>query len=343
MPIVRPYQRGKSWYIDYTLNGKRERKKIANDRKTATVIAAQIQNNLDKGQYGIPPDLTEISIGNLATEFLNTKRNRVAEATLKRYGQYFDYFTNFIESNFPSNSHVHQIREVYVEECIQSIREKGGSPKTANETLSIIKAMFDYAIKHYYASLNPAKDIPKFPDAPATAVEYFSDDEMTQILEDSPERWRDIFEFFYLTGLRNAELINLTWSDVDSENNQIKIRSKSHWKTKTRNVRYIPLNEKAVEILKRCQRYDGHDFVFTTRKGTKISDEYPRKVLQKVLERLGLEGHIHKLRHTFASHLVMKGEPLYNVSKLLGHTSIDMTQQYAHLAQESLKKTVDKL
>ena len=344
MSTVRVFQRNRSFYADYTdAKGKRHRKRIAKNRRDANLIVAQIQANLDREPYGIPPDLTEIDLSSLITKFLNAKRNRIAESTLKRYTQYLKYFADFIESNFPTKTQVHLIRPVHIEEYIQSLVDKGNSPKTANESLSIIGSMLKYAKTIHHVIANSAKNIAKFPDSPDHAIEFFTEEEMNLILENSPERWRDVFEFFYLTGLRNGELINLTWLDVNFKNRQIKVESKTNWNTKTGNVRFVPLNDKAIEILKRCSRFDSHEYVFTLSKGTQISRQYPRKVLKKILHRTGLLGSPHKLRHTFASHLVMKSVSLYEVSQLLGHANISMTMKYAHLSPDHLRKAIEKL
>lgn len=343
MPTVGLYKRGKSWYVRYNKNGKDERIKVSNHKKTAERIRAELQIKFDKEEFEVEPDLVEISLNDLAKEFLNTKKNRVGATTLTRYNQYLYSFTNFIQQNFSAKFYAHMLKEIHVDECIQSLFSKGNSSKTANETLSLIKGMFKYAKEHHNVLENPAKNLRNFPDAPVKAVEYFSKEEMELILKNSPEHWRDVFEFFYLTGLRDGELVNLTWSDVNLQTKQIAIESKSHWKTKTKNVRHIPLNDKAVKILQRCKKHDNHDFVFTPIKDSKISKGYARKVLIKVLTKLGLTGHIHKLRHTFASHLVMSSVSIYDVSQLLGHTDIKMTKKYAHLAPDYLKEQVDKL
>ena len=344
MATVRVFERNKSFYVDYMdASGKRHRKQIAKTRKDANLIAAQIQTNLDREPYGLSPTLTEIELSDLVTKFLNSKRNRIAESTLKRYTQYLRYFTNFIKSNFPNKMEVHLIRQVHIEEYMQFLIDKGNSPKTANESLSIISSMFTFAKSRHHVTSNPAKGIDKFPDSPDKAVQFFTEEQMDSIFENSPEKLRDLFEFYYLTGLRNGELINLTWSDVDLGNKQIKIESKTNWNTKTRNVRYIPLNDKAIEILNRQPHYKDHEFVFTILKGTPLSKQYARKVLKKILSKIGLTGSPHKFRHTFASHLVMKGVSIYEVSRLLGHTNIEMTMKYAHLAPDHLRKAIERL
>lgn len=343
VPTVRLYKRGKTWYTDYAVNGKRKREPVSKDKKRAQLIAATKQSNLDKEKYGLPLDIVEVSTQDLISGFLNSKRNRVRTSTMNRYQEYLDHFTKFMIDNFPSKSLIHEVRSIHINECLQSFLDNEGAPQTANEELVLLKQLFRYAKDNNHILVNPTDTIRKFQVEPATAVAFYSEQEMNLILENSPQPWCDIYEFFYLTGLRNGELINLTWDNVDLENEQITIQSSGRWKTKTGEPRIIPMHEKVIEILKRCPQHSGQNYVFTNQRRQKIPDGQPYKVLAKVLQKLGIEGNIHRFRHTFASHLVMKGEPLYSVSKLLGHTSINVTQKYAHLAQESLKRTVDKL
>ena len=73
-------------------------------------------------------------------------------------------------------------------------------------------------------------------------------------------------------------------------------------------------------------------------RGNKLRDE-----LSRALKHLNFDGDVHKLRHPFASHLVMNGETLYTVGELLGHSDPKTTIIYAHLAEDHLRKAVHKL
>ena len=71
--------------------------------------------------------------------------------------------------------------------------------------------------------------------------------------------------------------------------------------------------------------------------------DYLTSYYKKIAKSAGVKSFLHKLRHTFASHLVQAGVDLYSVSKLLGHSSINMTEIYAHLAPKTLKDAVSRL
>lgn len=137
------------------------------------------------------------------------------------------------------------------------------------------------------------------------------------------------------TGLRKDELFSLQWKDVDlyGVNPTLTIRGS---KTKSGNTRYIPLAERSYMTLsawaKQSELFLKDDFVFKSPVTGKKLDN-----IQTSWERLLKHANIsdfrfHDLRHTFASKLAMRGVSLYTIQQLLGHSSVEMTQRYAHLS-----------
>lgn len=216
--------------------------------------------------------------------------------------------------------------------------------KTVNGLRAILIQLLDYGVKQSYLSSNPAKETKKFRENGKSVVEYFTDEELEKIWKELDEHWVEPLKFIVHTGLRKGEWINLKWNNVNlSENNPtITVTSSGSWKTKTGESRVIPLNKNAVEIIKK-QKDRNSEFVFTSKNGQKIHPDKPYHSLKSALKKLGLSGDIHKLRHTFASNLVMNGKPLYDVQKLLGHKDIATTMIYAHLSPDYLKETVKAL
>ena len=188
------------------------------------------------------------------------------------------------------------------------------------------------------------KETKTFSENGKNTVEFFTDEELEKIWNELDEYWIEPLKFIVNTGLRKGELINLNWKNVKltGENPSITIVSSGAWQTKTGESRVVPLNKIALDIVTK-QKGRHSEYVFTQKNGSKIHPDRPYHALKKALKNLGLDGDIHKLRHTFASKLVMKGESLYTVSKLLGHSDIQTTQIYAHLAPGYLKSAVDKL
>jgi integrase len=129
------------------------------------------------------------------------------------------------------------------------------------------------------------------------------------------------------TGMRKGEILNFQWSQI--RNGFIYLE-----KTKTKNRREIPINEELAAVLKEIRKEEGltSEYVFT----------YARCAIDRVdgafrgaLTRAGIQDfRFHVLRHTAASHLVMRGVSLKDVQEILGHKTMTMTLRYAHLNQE---------
>ncbi|CAJ6828175.1 bacteriophage integrase [Burkholderia pseudomallei] len=146
------------------------------------------------------------------------------------------------------------------------------------------------------------------------------------------------------TGCRKSELLSLEWRRVDFERCHLRLESEH---TKNGKRRLVPLNSGAISALRDQHEWVAKycmdsEWVFPSRTGTRI------RTLQKgfaaACERVGIENfRIHDLRHTFASWLVMEGVSLYVVKDLLGHSSITVTERYAHLSPDQTRAAVQKL
>lgn len=186
---------------------------------------------------------------------------------------------------------------------------------------------------------------------------FLSRDEISRLLEaakgataeDPAAPWEAMVRVALNTGLRIGELQALRWSDVDMVARSIVVRHSldrafGELKApKNEKSRKLALNDKAYEALKGVFRIG--EFVFGKRpKGEPYTYMGCQKALARLMAEAGIKGAgWHTLRHTFASHLVMGGTPLYHVRDLLGHSSLAMTQVYAHLAPETTKAAVDLL
>ena len=345
-------KKGITYFLDYTVNGTRHRPAVGTNKKTALEICQNVQAKLSLGQFDIKTQAQNIiSLKGITLNFLSSKRNHIRHSSLKRYQNYLDKFVEYMEQYFPAPSlNIREIKTNYIDESFNYFLEneitnkKKWEPKTVNGLRAILIQLFNYGIKQDYLSTNPVKDTKTFRENGKNIVEFYSDEELEKIWIELDNYWAEPLKFIVHTGLRKGEWINLKWKNVKltGENPSITIESSGSWKTKTGESRVIYLNQTALEIIKK-QKGRNSEYVFTQINGSKIHPDRPYHAIKKALKNLGLEGDIHKLRHTFASKLVMKGESLYTVSKLLGHSDIQTTQIYAHLAPDYLKSAVDKL
>lgn len=145
------------------------------------------------------------------------------------------------------------------------------------------------------------------------------------------------------TGLRRGELLSLRWGEVNLEGKILTVRGGT---AKTGQTRHVPLNTEAVTVLSAWQKLaestGAAAYVFPGADGVRmgnINRSWDRAV---TLAKLA-DFRFHDLRHHFASQLVMRGVPLNTVRELLGHTSLEMTVRYSHLAPEGLASAVESL
>lgn len=136
------------------------------------------------------------------------------------------------------------------------------------------------------------------------------------------------------TGMRKGELLGLEWSRVDETQHLVYLEAQH---TKSARRRSIPLNGPAWAALERRRAVGAGPLVFGGIQDVKRSFGHACQLAGITNFRF------HDLRHTFASWLVQAGVPLPEVRDLLGHSSVEMTERYAHLAPERLKRAVGRL
>ena len=131
--------------------------------------------------------------------------------------------------------------------------------------------------------------------------------------------------------------MGLRWDDVNFQAGELRLRDSKA------DARVVPLTPPAAELLADLPRVAGNPWVFPGRKrGThqrNINDSWDR-----IRKRASLDGvRLHDLRHSFASRALALGESLSMIGKLLGHTQVQTTARYAHLARESVKASTAKV
>jgi integrase/recombinase XerD len=175
---------------------------------------------------------------------------------------------------------------------------------------------------------------------------YLSKQEFQQLLNivDEPVL-KDLFLFAVLTGMRQGEILSLGWADIDFEHKLISISSSQGFVTKTGRFRRVPMSETVFELLSRRKlTASASPFVFH-RKGFQLLPSYVQHKFKEYIRTLGFSERLrfHSLRHTFATWLVQEGVNIYEVQKLLGHSSVRVTEVYSHLAASELHSSVNKI
>ena len=252
-------------------------------------------------------------------------------------------------------------------------RLKVAKPNTVKRDLGSLKGALNLAMKWGIIGMNPSSPvIVKVPQQ--HRVRYLSDKERERLLEALSERDKEkararqrgnVFslargrearpeisgycDFLHPlvvltmnTGMRRGEVLSLKWDQVNLRDNPRVTVAASY--AKSNKTRHIPLNSEAVAVLKKWKAQGtSSGWVFPSPKtGHKMKDL--KKSWTFLLVKADIQGfRFHDLRHDFASRLVMAGIDLYRVKDLLGHSTIQMTEKYSHLAPAALAEAVEVL
>ena len=334
-------RRNKNYFIDYRFNGKRYRKNVGPSKRLAELAAKEIEVKIAKGELGFSSK--DNSHVKLFEEFLKYSKINHAPSTYERYRGILDNFKSFLATR-PHLNKISQLDPKFFEDYKHFRKTEEAEDKTVNIELQMLRGMFNLARGWRYCADNPTEGVKFFKITKTQEPRFLSKKECEKLLSNCGEDLYPIFFTFLSTGMRRGELLNLEWRDVDFVRKRIKIRAKEDWQPKT-SERNIPMNDSLLKVLKKHREISKGRLVFTNGDGKKIHKNDLRKELMKITERCGFSDvtKLHSLRHTFASHLVMSGVDLPTVKKLMGHSDIDTTMIYSHLADEHVDKAVEKL
>lgn len=221
--------------------------------------------------------------------------------------------------------------------------------RSLQRELSAIRGLFDFLAKRRESTHNPARGV-RAPKAPRQLPKPMDVDQMVGMLEAPPEdelESRDLamWELFYSSGLRLSELTGLDLTDLDLAAGMVLVRQ-----GKGRKSRHVPVGKCATEAVERWLAIRdgyaaaGERALFVSRLGTRIAQRTVQVRLERWQQKLGLPEHVHphRLRHSFASHLLESSGDLRAVQELLGHANLATTQIYTHLDFQHLASVYDR-
>lgn len=252
-----------------------------------------------------------------------------------------------------------EVSRADLERFASELRTKPGikgrilSAATVRKILSVTKTVFKWAAERGDLDASPAVGIKKpGPGETNSRTRYLSREEWATLDATAPPWLRPMLVLAVNTGMRLGEVALLTWGDVDARAAMLHVPQD----TKT-GTRPVPLNATATatlgdldrlrrDVARRTERLP--EYVFVREDGRDFTSEADRNRLScavvNAMRGAGLtDASFHTLRHTAASWMVAAGVPLYEVGKILGHSTPIMTQRYAHLAPEHLRGAVAAL
>jgi integrase/recombinase XerC len=236
----------------------------------------------------------------------------------------------------------------HIRRFVAALHGKGLGGKSIARMLSSWRGFFQFLIhRHGYAS-NPCIGM-KAPKSAKTLPQALSTDQAAQLVEIKEDdvlavRDRAMFELFYSSGLRLAELVNLDVMGLDMSDATVTVTGKGN------KTRIVPVGSKAIDALRHWLEMrkqivkPGENAIFLNHRGTRLT---PRAVQYRIKTwalRQGVAGdvHPHTLRHSFATHVLQSSGDLRAVQEMLGHANISTTQVYTHLDFQHLAKVYDQ-
>ena len=342
-------KRGKrTWYADYSHLGRRYRKKLGPSKRLAELALADIELQILRGELNFSN--TAKSLTEFLKEFDEFSRVNHAPASYIRYKNIFVNFEKFLKMRGESMKLSQLTPKLFEEYKIwrRTVPLNKGiiaKSNTVNMELKTLRTLMNYAIKLEYLKVNPTRGVNKLKVNDASMPRFLNKEEIKLLLDNCGEELYPIFFLLLNTGMRSGELKFLTWNDVEIDEKRIKIQAKEYWRPKT-GERVIPMSDsvhKLLVVLKE-RNIDQSDFVFSGKDNVPLTIKL-RERLKTITKRCGFPDvtKVHTLRHTFASHMIMKGVDLPTLQKLLGHSDVQTTMIYSHLATDHLAEAMNKL
>ena len=338
-----------SWWVDFRADYLRYRKRSPENTKAgAEAYEATLRQKLARGEsINKKPQVPEQEqlFGKFAWQWFNDyaiPNNKYSEQRNKKYvlsGSLIPFF-----GKMP----VGAITAYNFEQYKSSQLKKGVSRKTVNNRLTILSKCLGTAYKWL--------ELPKAPPeitwlkCPPPKTDYLSPEEWGLLLSNEEIVIYEMIFPALRTGMRQGELKGLQWSSIDWQNQSITVRHSRCDYTqkldspKSNRERHIPMDADLYTLLFKRKRETGYVFLNIYDSNEPFNAKYLERRLDEACKRAGLR-HIgwHTLRHTFASHLAMRGVPLNAVQMLMGHSTITTTMRYAHLAPSELRKAIGML
>ena len=278
-----------------------------------------------------------------AEYIVDCKSRNLREATIAHY----QASVAQIYKRIPANTLISSMDEKTMPKFIVALRD---DPKLNEVSMGTyardLKTLMRFFMKCEYL---PHFEI-KIPKADKYPIETYTDKELRQLLKKPDVRkcnfatYRSwvVVNFLLSTGIRQNSLTNIKIEDVDFDNSIVYVTT-----TKNRKPLIIPLNEDIIKILQEYLKYRGGnagDWLFCSTYGEQVTRSSSYHAIWDYCHLRGLEKTgVHRFRHTFAKKWVMMGGSVVTLQKILGHSSLAITENYLNILTSDLKQDMDEI
>jgi len=329
---------GTAYGISYRAGGIKHREIIGPLLGEAQEKLAEKKGQAKRGTILSTSEKRKITFEKLKEKYCELQKGERFFETSKKY------FINAV-SDFFKDKRLFQITPLDIEQFKKQRKEapvRGGkirSDVSVNRELEVFRHMLNKGVEWGMLDQNPFtrfKD-PIFFEERNDRVRFLEEDEIKKLLDVSPSYLSNLIKGAIFTGLRKGDLFNLKWSDVNLERGFLNYREQK----KREKLGFKYLNGDMISLLMEIPKAHD-DYIFHGPDGNPLKDI--KRSFKTALKKAGIKDfHWHDLRHTSASHLLMRGASMKAVQEHLGHTTIGMTQRYSHLSRDFQKEEVNRL
>lgn len=273
----------------------------------------------------------------------NCRQRNLRQGTINHYKQSYTQFYKFFEPETP----IEQITEKAYNSYVLHLRKTLHNDVSINSYLRDFITTMHFLMNEGYISPFKMQAI----KVDKNHVETYTDDEL-KILLSKPNIKKCSFteyqcwvmtNFLFCTGVRQRSLMFIKVKDIDFDNHVVYVNV-----TKNRKPLIVPLNLTMINILSEYLKYRQYqskeDFLFCNVFGQQLVKSTSYHMLYEYNKRRGVETTgIHRYRHTFAKHWILSGGNVVSLSRLLGHSSLEITQNYINLLVSDVAKQVNEI
>ena len=278
-------------------------------------------------------------------DYLQLEKN-YSSNTLSAYKRDLIQYNNFIIEN-NGNLEIENADYKIIRSWIVSMVNSNISNRSINRKVSSLKSFYKFLIKTDTIKSSPLKAHSPLKQSKKIQVP-FSQEEINSLLDSDfftndykGVLQKSIIAFFYFTGVRRIELINIKESDISLESSTIKVMGK---RSKERIIPILPKLKKSLKYYREIKsKYNGNtspEYLFISKNGKQLSEKFVYRTVNEYFKLVSpkIKKAPHVLRHTFATHLINEGADINSVKELLGHSSLSATQVYSHTSMERIKE-----
>ena len=232
-------------------------------------------------------------------------------------------------------------------------REEPLAPATINTLFASLSGAFNYFIEQGWCSDNPTKFIKPLEVAERPFLWLQSAGEVQKLLSACNDNIRTLVAVLVGTGMRLDEALHLMWVDVDLQHRVIHVHRGRRGAPKSGRLRHVPIFDSVLTVLREMKLAKGKNtLLWPGAKVDKFDEQLPRnktsvfRPFKAAVERAGLSKkfRLHDLRHTFAGLFLASGGDIFKLSKILGHSSVAITQEvYAHLHPDAFAEDYSRV